>query len=279
MTHVLVVGGSGYLGSALCRLAHARGDRVTATTLSGTAPPHATGARLDVRDSGGVDALIADARPDVVVNTAYVQGPADVARGVNVDGGRNVARAATRHGARLVHMSSDVVFDGASPTPLTEDAAVSPVHDYGRSKADAEREVSRAYPAAAIVRTSLIYGGPDGPRSRHEQTVLDAAAGEVEMTFFDDELRCPVRVDDLAAAVWELAGTDHAGALHLAGPEVISRLDLARRVAEWAGADPSALRGAPCPPGRPRALVLDSGLAARLLTTRLRGVGDGGEAR
>lgn len=261
---LLVTGGSGYLGGRVCEAAADAGWHVHATVLTGDAPAGVASHRLDVRDADAVAALVARVQPDAVVHTAYVPGGAHL-RTVNTHGAEVVARASRTAGARLVHMSSDVVFDGRSDAPLGEGATPSPVHDYGRSKADAERLVAAAHPDAAVVRTSLVYGGPGGPPSPHERVVADVARGVREMAFFDDELRRPVRVDDLAHAVVALAATPHAGPLHLAGPQTISRLRFAQVVARWVGLDPAVLRGAPSPPGRPRALVLDSSRAGRLL--------------
>ena len=90
----------------------------------------------------------------------------DRLRAVNVDGSAAVAAAAGE--ARLVHVSSDVVFDGRLGRPYREDDVVSPITEYGRTKADAEQVVLRAAPKALVVRTSLIYGGPGRPASPHE---------------------------------------------------------------------------------------------------------------
>ena len=123
-----------------------------------------------------------------------------------------------------------------------------PVTDYGRWKARAEELVLRERPDALAVRTSLIYRG-DGS-TRHEQLARDPS-----MSFYDDELRSPVQVGDLAAAILELASLDVAGPLHVAGADGLSRLDFARLIG-----GPSA-RGGPRPPGPPRRLP--SGLRAR----------------
>ncbi|MCB0880793.1 MAG: sugar nucleotide-binding protein [Thermoleophilia bacterium] len=274
MARILVVGASGYVGRELCRVATAAGHDVVGTRLRGTPAPGDDARVLDVTDAAAVRALMAAVRPDVVVNTAYMQDPPH-ARPVNVGGAGHVAAAAATAGARLVHVSSDVVFGGTSADPLREDAVPSPVHDYGRTKADGERAVAAAHPGAAIVRTSLVYGGPDGPASRHERVALEAARGERDMAFFSDELRCPAQVTDLAAAMLALAATGHAGPIHLVGWEVVSRHAFAVAIAQNAGADVTTLRAAPCPPGRPAALVLDGTLARRLLpSARLRGVSD-----
>jgi dTDP-4-dehydrorhamnose reductase len=231
---LLVTGASGYLGSALLGAAPATWE-VAGTRLS--AP--GDGPVLDVRDEGAVRRLLAVFRPDCVIHTAYVQhGPA--MRDVNVAGSRNVAGAATAIGARLLHMSTDVVFNGERKGLWREDDETSPITDYGRSKADAEREVLRIAPDALVVRTSLLYGG--AVPAPHERLVLDAADGRSETRFFTDEIRCPIAVADLAAALLELAGRRDRGVMHVAGPVAISRHAFARMLAGAGGRDPQRVR-------------------------------------
>ena len=142
----------------------------SAGVTDGTSPPSAR-RDLDVRDAGAVAAFVGRLRPDAIVHTAYVRdGP--TARAVNVDGSDG-GRRGRRRGARLVHVSTDVVFDGRLGRPYREDDAVSPITDYGRTKADAEQAVLRRAPGAVVVRTSLIYGGPGRPPSPHEVAAAD----------------------------------------------------------------------------------------------------------
>ena len=147
-------------------------------------------------------------RPACVIHTAYSEyGPAAYA--TTVEGSVNVARAANANGARLIHLSTDVVFDGRGGAPYRESDPLSPITTYGRHKAEAEQAVAAAHAHAMIVRTSLIYGGPQP--SRHEQTALDVAAGGASLAFYTDELRCPVAVSDLAAALLALVDSTFAG--------------------------------------------------------------------
>jgi dTDP-4-dehydrorhamnose reductase len=151
------------------------------------------------------------------------------------------------------------------PRPLTE---------YGRAKADAERAVAEMHPDALIVRTSLLYGGPGAQPGNHERVVLDAAAGRSEMAFFADELRCPVQVGDLAAALLELVDTELSGVLHVAGADTLDRYELARLTALAHGADPARLRRSTIAEAgleRPRNCALSSERARAVLHTRLRG--------
>jgi dTDP-4-dehydrorhamnose reductase len=209
--------------------------------------------RVDVRDPDAVAGAVAGV--DAIVHTAYRQGDGEWE--INAEGSEVVARAAA--GRRLVHLSTDCVFDGTRGRYREEDEPA-PVNSYGRSKAEAERRVAEAHPGASIARTTLIYGGSEpGPQERlaREQT-----------RFFVDELRSPVQVGDLAGALLELVELDHTGALHLGGADDVSRFDFAVLL----GADPGSLEAAHTTPDRAPDVTLDSSLAAKLLTTRLRGV-------
>ncbi len=238
-----VTGATGFLGAELLRLA-----------------PGASGERVEVRDFAAVLALVERCRPDVVIHTAYRQ-DGEGAREIVVAGSENVALATEAVGARLVHVSTDVVFDGRKGGPYVEADEPCPCTEYGRAKADAEARVGRAAPDALIVRTSLIVGGP-----RHEPSKHELVAGDPAMTFYEDEIRSPVQVGDLAAALLELAELPVSGPLHVAGPDDVSRAELAELVTG------RPVRRAPAPPGRPLDCSLDSSRARALLRTELRGV-------
>jgi dTDP-4-dehydrorhamnose reductase len=267
---LLVTGGSGYLGGELIRRARELGWDAVGTHLT-----HATAdVALDVRDAGAVDRLVGELAPAAVVNTAYLQG-GDAMRTVNVDGAAHVAAAAARAGARLLHLSTDFVFDGEAGRPYREEDATGPVTAYRQSKLDAERAVIDAAPDALIVRTSLMYGGP--APSPSERMVAEALSGERDVTFFADEYRSPVAVGDVAAALLELCEAETSAVLHLAGPEPLTRLAFAQAIAAAIGGDPARLRAgrsADQPVRRPRYCALDSSRAYGMLRTRVRTVGE-----
>jgi dTDP-4-dehydrorhamnose reductase len=270
---LLVTGASGYLGGVLAARAAAAGWAVAGTVHArrDAAPAGlAEVVALDVRDPDAVAAVVRAAGADAIVHTAYVQDGA-AALTVNADGAGHVAAAACAAGARLVHVSSDAIFRGAEDRLLVEEDVADPVTAYGATKAAAEERVRAACPEALLVRTSLIYGGPGAPPSKHEEVAVAAARGERDMVFFSDEVRSPVQVGDLAAALLELAGRREAGPLNVAGADALSRLEFARLLARSRGVDPAPLRGAPAPADRPRFCGLDSRRAQALLRTRLRG--------
>jgi dTDP-4-dehydrorhamnose reductase len=248
---LLVVGASGYLGGEICRLAVEAGEWVVGTyAREPGAAAGVTWAPLDIRDAAAVREVVARVRPCAVVNAA--SGYADWA--VTAVGAAHVAVAAASVQARLIHVSSDAVHAGRS-TSYVDDELPSPVFHYGAAKAAAETAVSAVDPGAALVRT--------------------AASGRA--TLFSDEVRCPVAVDDLAAALLELAAGDRAGLLNVAGPEAVSRVELGRLVARRRGLDPDAIGvGTIASSGqvRPARVVLDVARAQAVLETRLRPVSE-----
>jgi dTDP-4-dehydrorhamnose reductase len=256
MARLLITGGAGTLGRVLARRALDRSWTVRATAWRRPLdlPRDVETVHADVRDPGAVAVAMRDV--DAVVHTAYRQGEDEWS--TNVNGSDVVARAAAGAGARLVHLSTDLVFDGRRGR-YTEDDETGPVSSYGRSKLAAEERVAAASPAATLVRTSLIYGTPRGPQERL------AREGR---RFFVDERRSPVHVDDLADALLELLGLDAPGPLHVAGADDVSRYEFALLL----GAEPGRIEQAHTTPDRAPDVTLDSTRAQSLLDTRLRGV-------
>lgn len=256
----LIVGASGFLGSVVARQATATDHAVvgTSTTGSGGWVP------VDITDRKSVRALISAVRPKLVINST---------RGdwrVSADGAATVAAEAAAVGARLVHVSTDALHAGR-PAPYTEDDTPTPVSLYGAAKAAAETAVAAIDPSAVIVRTSLIFGGGI---SSHETFVLDLLNGRSGGMLFTDEVRCPIHVEDLAAALLELADSRFSGILNVAGPDAVTRADFGRMIARARGLDDSKLPAGLSHDGglgpRPLDVRLDTSLARTILRTRLR---------
>ncbi|MGV9401711.1 SDR family oxidoreductase [Streptomyces sp. NPDC003667] len=265
---VLIVGGSGFLGNELVRQASAAGHSTAATFA--TRPGSTSCAvwhSLDMRDPQRVEAVVAQTEPRVIINTT--SSGADWA--VTAQGPVRLALAAERYGCRLVHVSTDAVFSGVICGSYDESRLPDPVTPYGAAKAAAETGVGLVNPGAVIARTSLIIGDQ---RSEHVRTVHDLVSGRRDGVLFTDDVRCPVHVGDLAAALLELAASDARGVRHLAGADALSRHELGVLIARRDGLDASRLKtGLRSEAGIPGGLDirLDCRASQRELRTSLRG--------
>ncbi len=271
MRRVLVTGGAGLLGGELVRSApagvevHATQRRAPVESANGRAEVH----QADLADAVAVLELFGRVRPDVVIHTAY--GTEDPERDI-LRATQSVVAGCRAVEAGLVHVSTDVVFDGER-APYAEGDELAPVHEYGRWKAEAERVV-REVDDAAVVRTSLIVRAD--PPDRVSAGVLDALRRGEPVRLFVDELRCPIAVEDLAAQLWELTALpaeERAGPWHLAGPEAVSRFALGLLLARRHGLDASKIvpalnASSPTPPPRDQRLLTTR--ADRTLATRAR---------
>jgi len=223
---LLVTGAAGYLGRELAAQAAAAGVEVTGTWHDRPAD----GIRLDIRDAGAVRRVVSAVTPDAVVHTAYLQS-GDAMRAVNVEGSANVAAAAAATAARMVHLSTDFVFDGEQAAPYGEHDRPAPVTAYGQAKLDAERAVADAYPAALIVRTSLIYGGAEpGP---HEQLVLDVRQSHRACLVFAPALEAPQRDPECQQVLEVQPGWLIQGATSITDSRPSERTDITRSQGRW----------------------------------------------
>lgn len=264
---MLIIGASGYLGGELVRQATASGLAVAATFVR--KPGRFSGVNwlpLDLRSRAEIISVLDEVDPCVVINAAYRK--ADWA--TTAEGAIRVAMAAASRGARLVHVSSDAVFSGAQ-VYYGEADTPDPITPYGAAKAAAETAIRLLAPAAVIARTSLIIGDGD---SEHETLVHELSDRRREGALFTDDVRCPVHVSDLAAAILELTSAGHAGIRHIAGPDAVSRHELGLLIARRDGLDPATLpvgrRADTGVPG-PLDVRLDGRGTQHLLRTRVRG--------
>jgi len=255
---MLVTGGSGYLGRHVVPLAQAAGWDVVAPSSS----------ECDIRDPAAIAQLTVARLPRAVVHLAYRAGDEPTI----VEGTHNVARAAAAAGARMIHMSTDVVFHGRDDA-YGEDDPADPLSDYGRMKAAAEDAVASRVHDSVRVRTSLMYG--TSLLGACQLDVIRAARDPEAMAFFRDEIRCFTPVEDVSAAVVDLAGrADVRGPLHVVGPDAIDRYTFALMTAKWLGLDGAVLRATTLAESglvRPARVVLDTA-RARALGVRCRGV-------
>lgn len=278
---LLVTGGSSTLGRVIVRQA-AAGWQVGATYLNnpyclapgGNPAGGLSLFHLDLRNDSAVTGLIKAFQPAVIIHTAG-SNQSDDFRNVITAGARNIIHAITGTRTRLIHISSDVVFNGKD-APYTESTFPTPIHAYGQAKAESEKIVSSAN-NCVIVRTSLIYSrtGDD-----HQSAWLkQAAASGSPVTLFTDEYRCPIWVESLAKACLELASLGYSGILNVAGEQRLNRWEFGKRLFNsWVQTVPANINPGIMPDRleliRPKDCTLDISLARKVLTTPLPGVDD-----
>jgi dTDP-4-dehydrorhamnose reductase len=202
---VTVFGATGLLGKALIR-------EWTGDDLCGLGSKD-----VDIRDQKQISIVLEGARPDwIVLAAAYTdvdgceQSP-EHAFDVNYRGALNVAQAAKQFGSRLLFLSTDYVFDGAKNSPYETNDPRAPLSIYGRSKADAEVQISQVLPESCILRTSWLFG-IDG--KCFPDTILKLAASRMAIDVVDDQRGSPTYTADLARAIIQLCRASAKGIVH-----------------------------------------------------------------
>lgn len=248
---ILLTGASGLLGNAYATAAVRRGHEVIA--LANTNTPAATGLshnlQMELSDPSGLTSLILEHWPDAIVNCAAISNPASVdatpalAEKINVALPRHLAQLSTHLGARLIHISTDMVFDGQSAEPYRSTDMPAPTNLYGQTKLMSEREVLEHNPEDPVVlRIPILMGNsPSGQRSLHEKLIAAIQAGQ-RPKLFCDEIRQPATAENVAEVMLELTERrDLHGLFHWAGSETLSRFEIGQRILRHFGMDPNAI--------------------------------------
>lgn len=233
MIKVWVTGANGMLGSSLMQTLSQKGIEAMGTT-------HADG---DVCNLEALRAKAKEFNPTHIVNCAAftdVDGAEDkqeAAFAINADGAANVAMVAMECQARLVHISTDFVFNGMGQRPYREEELCSPVNAYGASKWEGEKKVLEIFPNACILRTSWIFGGKG---KNFISSLLTWFQQKEELRVVSDQIGRPTYAQDLADAV--IALLDQEGIVHFANEGELSRYQIALDLLEMAKMQGMALK-------------------------------------
>jgi dTDP-4-dehydrorhamnose reductase len=230
---ILLLGGSGMLGSALARRLAVDGRECVAASRQ----------QLDLMLPDSIATALESIAPDAVINAAAFT---DVNRaelpecrrevfGVNADGPAALARACAARGAKLVHISTDYVFDGADKTPYLEGAATGPVQVYGESKLAGERAVLASAASALVVRASTLYGPGRIARPHYIDAIREQLRTRDVLEVVELPVASPTLTLDLAEGVVRLLDVGAGGIVHVANEGACSRLELTRAVVELSG--------------------------------------------
>ena len=243
---ILVTGASGQLGSYLLRELRERSLSVVAWGLRPNTELYGYRCQsVDLRDVDAVVAAFRAANPDVVIHAAAMSGVTDCfrdptqARRTNTTATRLLAELTDRHPARMVYVSTDLVFNGKKSWSCETDCPV-PLSVYGQTKATAERAVLDHH-HHLVTRISLLFGPSINGRPSFFDQTIQALKHHTPCKLFQDEWRTPLSLRVAANGLLAAAASDVTGILHLAGPERMSRLDMGQRLARFLHEDESVL--------------------------------------
>lgn len=211
MKKILVTGCNGQLGRAIRK---EYGDTVEFLNTDVIDADGIT--KLDITNVSETLALIRSTKPDVIINCAAAtnvdgcEKDWDFAYRVNAIGPRNLAIAATETGAKLIHVSTDYVFPGTNPDPLTEFDTPGPISAYGKTKYEGERFVQQFGQRYFILRTAWLYG--DG--KNFVKTMLSLSETHDTLSVVSDQFGSPTSASELAKTIRFLEGTENYGLFH-----------------------------------------------------------------
>ena len=227
---ILVTGAGGMLGH----------DVLEAATARSHEPIGLARAELDITHSAEVESAFSELRPKAVINCAAytnvdgAEADERTAMLVNDSAAALVAAAAASQGAKIVHPSSDYVFDGEKGEPYVESDLTRAISAYGRSKQAGETSVAIANPQHFIVRASWLFG-VNGPN--FVETMLRLAGEQSEVIVVTDQVGCPTYTRHLAQALVLLAESDDFGIHHIAAAGRCSWYEFAQEIFDQEGVE------------------------------------------
>lgn len=276
---LLVTGGTGFLGGHLLLQSVGEWDVFASVRSQHPAVPCVRWLKMDLADEGDISSGFATAKPDAVIHAAAMSNvdqcetEREKALAVNAKSSAVLARLCENTGARMVFVSSDMVFDGLKGD-YSENDPVGPVNYYGETKRMAEESVLHGCSRAVCGRSALIYGAPAiGGTSFSYQMLKRLEAGK-EVGLFNDQFRSPISVQSLASALLELASSSYTGIMHLGGTERIDRFTFGLRMADISGYPRSLIKpirmdDTPSVAARPRDASMNVSVARKALKTKL----------
>jgi len=250
---ILVTGGDGQLGSALKKLAGNYKDHIFTFIDVGD---------LDITDSSGMAAFLATHNPGILINCAAytavdkAESETDRAMAVNATAPGEMARICSETGIRLIHISTDYIFDGRSFMPYKETDTVNPVSVYAKSKLEGETRIRKQAVKGIIIRTSWLYSEYG---QNFVKTILKKGKELGKLRVVYDQVGGPTYAGDLARAILdilpEVANTGSMEVYHYANEGVISWYDFANAIIEISGIncilEPVETTAYPTPAARP----------------------------
>lgn len=235
---VLITGATGHIGQYLLA---GKPFGVGVFALGGRhLPTGVPGTHLDIADAQALRELLDRVSPSGIIHAAAMATAEECeqdrtrAEAVNVGSTRTIVDWASAHAARVYYTSTDLVFDGKQG-PYAVEAQPAPLSFYGETKYRGEVLVRELGEHGCVVRCAINYGWGPAHNPHYAEHLFHALhAGQVQ-NLFTDQYRSFIHTADTAEGIWRLVQNEQAGVWHLGGPEVISRYEFARMVAQRLG--------------------------------------------
>lgn len=244
MKRILITGSNGLLGQKLVVLLSRGSDYELLLTSKHESSVFENGElpyrQLDISSRNDVRRVVDDFQPDVIINSAAVtnvdlcETEREHAWNVNVGGVENLAIAAKFVGAKIIHLSTDYVFDGKNG-PYDEESRPNPVSYYGRTKLASENVLRTNEIPFVIVRTMVLYGVAPRIKVNFVLWLIHELELEKPVRVVDDQYGNPTLADDLAYAILKIIAFEREGVYHIAGSELLSRYEFAVKLAKQFG--------------------------------------------
>lgn len=244
MKRILIVGSNGLLGQKITQLLSiSKAFTILAASIENESYLDAIDyVQLDITKRKQVSDVVDNFEPDIIINTAAItnvdlcETNKEIAWNVNVKGVENLVYAAKFVDAKIIHFSSDYVFDGKKGS-YSESDIPNPISYYGRTKLASENILKLSNLNYTIVRTMILYGVGKNVKSNFALWVYQNLKQNNTIKVVDDQYGNPTLVDDLAYAVLRIVEYDKNGLYHIAGSEILSRYDFAVAIAKQFGFD------------------------------------------
>ncbi len=231
---ILITGSSGMLGTDLVDLLKSRKSSFD-PNLEFIEAPHEV---LDITLEDKVSEFVSTHTPDIIVNCAAFtnvdkcETEREAAFNVNALGPKFIAAAAKECGARVIHISTDFVFDGNGNRPYIEEDQTNPLSEYGRTKLEGERNIQNHCNSFLIVRASWLFGHNG---INFAAKMIELAERNKELSIVTDEIGSPTYTPDLAEALWSLINQGCEGIINVSNDGSCSRYEWAEYIFETMG--------------------------------------------
>lgn len=237
---ILIIGAQGMLGRDLVT----RLPTLSDPSFSRIEVIAANHGHVDITHGPNTTKFISQIMPDIIVNCAAFtnvdacETQISESFAVNATGIKNVALAGKETGAKVIHISTDYVFDGTRNGPYSETDKPNPISVYGKSKLEGEREIQEISDNYAIIRTAWLYG-PN--KKNFVTTILNLGRQKHTVSVVTDQCGCPTYTADLSYAIWKIISLDLRGLYHVTNDGTCSRYEWARKIFELTGDQVSVL--------------------------------------